>query len=494
MKKLIILLLGTLSLMSCKKFLQEYSQTDVIPKSASDFGELLYTEGYPRTYKVLQPWSVFMTDDVQCYYGPVLEGTNAAAMAAPFYQWQPNFDITATTTGIGSVDTWETYYKLLLGTNVALQYLDNSTGTQLEINQYKGEAYTLRAFYHFILVNFYARPYNDSTTTPDKSPGVPLRTTANMADGYLGRNTVKEVYDQIEKDLDSAMYLLDAQKATTEPYRISYLAAHLIASRVYLYEEKWDKAIEHANFVIQYHPQLMDYNEWIGVPDLTVKPLMGTSNIESLWCYGLMAEQIPDPYNTAYNVSHDLVNTFEPNDLRFQLTISETPEFLKEYIAFDYYQFKAQPSDLDVSRFLTTSWRSSEAYLNLAEAAIQKYRTKGDAEAGNKAVAALNTLREHRFTPSTFVPWTIQPADKLLEMCRTERRRELYAEECHRWFDLRRYGMPAITHVYQPRAGVSEVYRLKKGDPQYTISIPQNAISRNPALIQNPISEERKPE
>ncbi|MFB6457269.1 RagB/SusD family nutrient uptake outer membrane protein [Chitinophaga sp. Hz27] len=493
MKKLILLLLGTLSLMSCKKFLREYSQTEVIPKTAADFGEILYTEGYPVGSQLLQPWMVYLTDDVQCYFAPFIAGE--AGTARDFYQWQPNFDNTAPSKGYPTVDTWEAYYRVLLGANVALQYLDKSIGTQAEKDQYKGEAYTLRAFYHFMLVNIYGRPYNDSTTTPEKSPGIPLRLSANLSDQYLARSTVKEVYEQVEKDLDSAIYLMELHKSKVEDYRISYLAAHLLASRVYLYEEKWDQAIGHAAVVIRDHPQLMNYNEWIGIDDIFTKPLTGRANIETIWCYGNVNEQSLQPYGTCYNISHDLANCFEPADLRSQIAIQQTPDELKSIFAFDYSSQKNMTGGLNSDNGLTNTWRSAEAYLNMAEAYIQLYRTKGDGPAGSKGLQALNTLRQGRFMPADFKPWTLLPASEMLDSCRAERRRELYVEECHRWFDLRRYGMPSITHAYLPAAGVTEYYKLQRRDPQYIMSIPQSAMTRNPALTPNPtISGLRKAE
>ena len=82
----------------------------------------------------------------------------------------------------------------------------------------------------------------------------------------------------------------------------------------------------------------------------------------------------------------------------------------------------------------------------------------------------------------------------MLQMCREERRRELFREELHRWFDLRRYGMPAIEHIYRPSVTTTQVFRLEARDPMYVMSIPDDVLNRNPALLQNPVYPgERKP-
>ena len=121
--------------------------------------------------------------------------------------------------------------------------------------------------------------------------------------------------------------------------------------------------------------------------------------------------------------------------------------------------------------------RLSEAYLNRAEAyAQQKEQTD--------ALSDLNTLRRYRIEGYEDVSITDEAV--LLDEIRLERRRELCFDEL-RWFDLRRYGMPSISHKYK----VTEydpwvVYTLEERDPLYTIPIPNTAISNNVLLKQNP--------
>jgi starch-binding outer membrane protein, SusD/RagB family len=491
MKKVLIIAMLAGSMISCKKFLAERSQTDVIPKTTQDFGEILYTNGYPTLSTVMQPFVSLMDDDIQCYNGQMLaDQQTAITRSAGAFQWQPNFLDVCSQAGYVRADlsfnAWRNYYKLILGANVALQYMDKSIGNDVEKSMYKGEAYALRAFYHFMLVNLYAKPYNDSTTTPDKIPGIPLKLNADLSDQFPVRNTVKEVYTQVTKDLDSAIILLEQVKSDQKLYRISHVAAHLLASRVYLYMEDWDKAIEHADYVLSYHPQLTDMNNWTRESDLTTKPVIGGKSIETIWYYGSVDEPNPDGTGLAYSISHNLVDCFDSTDLRMPFYFSPITGFLKDYIAFDYGLNKMTDPSATFGTDMGTSWRSSEAYLNRAEAYIQKYRSKGDAGAAGEALKSLNTLRAARIERAHFSNWTIQTPDVLLNMCRTERRRELFREGAHRWFDLRRYGMPAIQHIYTPDLYTTQVYELPRRDPQYVIPIPTDVLQRNMGITQNP--------
>lgn len=77
--------------------------------------------------------------------------------------------------------------------------------------------------------------------------------------------------------------------------------------------------------------------------------------------------------------------------------------------------------------------RTSEAYLNLAEAAA----CAGDETTAQKA---LNDLREKRIKREVFDEAEVNglSGENLVHFIREERRRELCLEG-HRWFDLRRY-------------------------------------------------------
>jgi putative lipoprotein len=67
---------------------------------------------------------------------------------------------------------------------------------------------------------------------------------------------------------------------------------------------------------------------------------------------------------------------------------------------------------------------------------------------------------------------------------RDERRREL-CFEFHRWFDLRRYGMDEMKHLWYDNSGNPVEYKLEKNDSGFTLLIPQEAFNLNHSLVQN---------
>ena len=50
----------------------------------------------------------------------------------------------------------------------------------------------------------------------------------------------------------------------------------------------------------------------------------------------------------------------------------------------------------------------------------------------------------------------------------------------HRWFDLRREGMPRIVHKYRSAPNAAEeTYVLEQGDKNYTLALPKSETNYN---------------
>ena len=69
MKKICyILFLCGLTLTSCSDFLEEQSQSEVIPKTTADFSELLLGAGYPDHYGPNLSFLEYLDDDCSLYW------------------------------------------------------------------------------------------------------------------------------------------------------------------------------------------------------------------------------------------------------------------------------------------------------------------------------------------------------------------------------------------------------------------------------------------
>lgn len=259
---IILLLLAGVQFSSCKKFLEERTQSEMTPETTEDYSQLLFGTSYPRGGTIMMPGVSLMSDDVQIYSHQIDHDLDAKN-GYPAFSWQYNYDDLAREVRIVSSykDSWTVLYNHITGCNIAIEATPESVGNESAKNQLLGEAYALRSFLYWHLINLYGLPFNDSTSSPDKNPGVPLLISADLRNELPMRNTVAEVYTQIRKDIEQAITYFSIEKKKDNIYRFNYPSAELFASRVYLYTEEWDKVVEHATASINAQPIIIDLND-----------------------------------------------------------------------------------------------------------------------------------------------------------------------------------------------------------------------------------------
>lgn len=166
---------------------------------------------------------------------------------------------------------WMACYKMIYAANSNIQAIPEAE-EPCENNQLKGENYFLRAFFHLILCNLYAKPYAFGRD----NMGVVLRIGTDYS--VTKRSTVGECYDAIEADLKEAIRLMDPSTKRGDNGYASKEAAQALLSRVYLYEGEWQKCIDVCDEILVNEPSSYLEKE---VTDLYAK---SSSNKEVLWC------------------------------------------------------------------------------------------------------------------------------------------------------------------------------------------------------------------
>ena len=466
--KIFFLLVVIVQAGSCKKFLEEQSQSEVVPKTVQALNELLLGEGYG-----FYPFDAVTCDD------DIAHTWENASKGDIFFQftWQPQ-DLPGYELSVNAVD-WTKWYQVIQVCNTILEYIPRVKGTAAEKNYVKGQALLLRSYSYFHLVNMFALSYPDKLTNPATNPGVPLVTASGVSLEPVGRATVAQVYEQMVKDVTEGTLLLEKVNKTDPKGRINHVAGYLLASRIHLFMGNWQQCADAATNVLKYNSSLMDLNTW-GAPNPLTKPIIGGSNVETIWEFGEMTKMSPGlDGNEFYSVSDELLSLFEPGDLRATV-----------YLTGNRYNKLAFPTSTG-SAMASFAFRVSEAYINRAEAYAQLF-ANGNGQAATLALNDLNTFRRHRFATAQYQHLQTSSAQELLGWVRKEKRLEFFREENIRWYDLKRYGMPEIRHQYYRDQNNAEVYVLKERDPMYLRQIPNEAMRRNTALIQNPALADRR--
>lgn len=140
---------------------------------------------------------------------------------------------------------WYMFYNTINNVNNIIAYAPEAEGGVADRNNVLGQAFAMRAFAYFNLIQLYQRTYIGN----EDAPGVPLYTEPSSKETVgKDRGTVEAVYKQINDDLDSALvFFEDASENLALKSHINKYVAHGIKSRVALVQNKWEDAAEHAN-------------------------------------------------------------------------------------------------------------------------------------------------------------------------------------------------------------------------------------------------------
>ncbi len=132
------------------------------------------------------------------------------------------YDLSSSDATVSSM--WTNWYVGINRANVLLENVDKNPEIEQEVrHRIKGEALFLRAYYYFLLVQTFE--------------GVPLilKSPTSLAELQVPRSTVKEVYDQILKDMKEAEPLVAGISTLGFGGRVNKSAVRGILARVCLY-------------------------------------------------------------------------------------------------------------------------------------------------------------------------------------------------------------------------------------------------------------------
>lgn len=510
MKQYIILGVLIFLFGSCDSFLKEYSQDLAYAETVTDLEEVLIGNGYlDRSIGFL--WLHTMDDDLE------------ESVVSSNYTDYENFFTWASypcmrNNIVYKDETWVNMYKNISSVNVVLSKLKDISNLPEEVERLQGECHFLRGFYYYFLVNTYAKPYVKESAVTDL--GVPLKTTEYVEDIYFKRNTVAETYSLITDDLEAAAHLLKG-KEHQSVFQADYYAVQALLSRVYLYLGEYEKALQAADSVLQGNFSLLDYNEFpqmaaspgdiYGIHDIVPVDVINPSSAETIFTqgkgafsgnthyYGIANGSVLANVNK-YKASEDLVQMYSKEqvggtDLRpmFFMYVNQKDPTNKRYI------------QKQTTTSITTA--SSEFLLRLPEVLLNKAEALAMLGKDAEAMAVLEKLRVKRIAALEYKELDVRNGEKLVELIREERRRELCGEG-HRWFDLRRYAVhpkypftkEIIHDHYFYDNSIRQVtyvgsYKLNEygSEPAYVIPIPQHVVEYNKgSIVDNETRPDRK--
>lgn len=355
--------------------------------------------------------------------------------------------------GQGAIEDWKQPYGEILATNVVLQQLAKMERTSLNAVDYddiKGMALFKRAYAFFDLVQVFAMPYNAQTASSDW--GIPIRLTADINAPNV-RATMKQTYDQILMDAQSAKGLIKTSYQRNYFNRPSKAAAYGFLSRVFLSLRDYEQAGKYADSALQIHDDLLDYNslnttsrvpfQLVNDEQLFLKYLSG--NDPMIYIYSAQG----------YGIDTLLYNSYAESDLRKVVFFTKNGSTINKKGGYSG------------SASLENSIATDELFLTRAECYARLGREQ-------EALLDLNTLLVKRYKKGTYVPIAGLTGRVLINKVLLERRKELVMRGL-RWFDLRRLNMDG-ENITLSRKLNGLTYVLPPNDPRYALPIPPDVI------------------
>lgn len=382
------------------------------------------------------------------------------------------------TTPVGYI--WQKTYNVIANCNQLLYWapkLHSSYPNYSDlIENTCAEALFMRALCHFDLVRVYAQNY---TYTENASHlGVPIITWVPAVYDKIARNSVKEVYAQIIKDLnDSANKFTSSYSKNA--YYASPLACKALLSRVYLYMGDYENAIKYASEVIS-KVQLTERKDYIKM--YTSKDEISSEAIFRLNGYNQSSviKKFFDYSGPKAAPSQKLKALFiYDNDIRMDLfkikALDPDTGIDKIYNnTFIKYQCTDAISD-EKKHYNTFILRASEMYLIRAEAQCKL----GYLDKAAEDIKILISRATGSLASEISLPYSNQESlDKLIMQ---ERQRELCGEG-HRFFDLARRHENIDRHTDTNLT----LLRLEYPDYRYVLAIPYIELTVNSMMEPNP--------
>lgn len=384
------------------------------------------------------------------------------------------FDILAhDATSISVAEVWEGHYKGIQRANQAINRIKLFEDLDSELKQrLTGEAKFLRALLYFRLLQTYGGiPIINET--PDINSSI---------ETLLRRASRAEVFEFIEIDLIESINVLPEKSEYPDNQlgRATKGAARTLLAKVSMYQSKWETVLELTNEVIKSG----EYNLTPKYEDIWKE--IGENNQESIFeiqAKGELPSVGVDQYSLTqgargeggwgwgFNVPSDnLLNSYDPNDLRRDATIIFRGEtlydgrFVPETVVNPMYNQKAYSSaftDYQQTGKNIRILRFAEVLLMNAEAAIQL---------GGDVAGPLNQVRNRA---------GLEPIDNPSQSDVWNERRWELAFEHDRYFDLVRQGQAATVLQSQGipfKVGKHELFPI----PQVQINLSGGILQQNP--------------
>lgn len=398
-----------------------------------------------------------------------------------------------------SYSVWNFYYTIIANANYIIASEETMGGDPDAIKSLVGQAYAMRAYSYFYLIQLYQQTYKGN----ESAPGVPVYVEPTVSSSVgRPRGTVQDVYDRINADLEKATGLLQGLPQSHISH-VDYYVAKGFQARVALVQHDYATAAAAAEEALtKSNLTLSSVSDLGGNNDTDVKDVMWGVKIsadQSGQLYGFFAfmdADVPGSWGSQGRqcISTGLYNLIPETDSRLAWFRGKLETNESNNSRTSYCQLKFKMADYTTRTGDYIFMRAEEMILIKAEAECHQ-GLYGKAritikQLGDERDSGFAERLAKRTDANTYNQNTNAPLVTLMDEILFQRRVELWGE-AGRIFDLQRLGL-GYNRDY-PDSNHSDKLQTKNtkaGSPLFIFPLPQSEIDGNENITnadQNPI-------
>ncbi len=477
MKKLLTyfaLVLLTLTFSSCSDYLDIKPRGYDVPHKLSHYEGLIYGADLSSIFVYHYGTFEHTIDEPGFSSLYSLEGYNASKA----YLWQPD---------IFRADDecyeWNMpcshFYRLNL---IVDEVMDAEDGTDAQKISVQSEARFMRAWFTFLMAQYFGDHYNEATAATDLC--VPIITEASTTGTEFERETVQKVYDYIITEMEESLEYLPKRPSHTK--RIFNGAGNAMLGKVYWMIGDYEKALPYLEEAMT----IFGNDNTVNLNDLA---LLIDTDAGQIWDYPISANNPESIFviQTMTNLWTALA-TMMGNAHR-----TLRPDVLHEY--FDDYDMRLSlftgvetwmtayaMFSTDVRYHTNMTIMTANDGISLPDVYLMYAETLARTGDINKAKEVLTNLRSKRMPiANAAIPLSVANQDEVIQFVVAERIRENFGTGLT-WYDMRRlWDDPLFQDLkqYYTRTDGTDTYTLTK--ERLTMKLPPSVMKWNPDFKQN---------
>ncbi len=444
---------------SCDKYLDIVPKGKVILSKVEEYNGIFNDDDF--IHQDYWTSSATSTSDERWFYNEQFVIDNPNSVATANFLWDESIDrVSLTLEDL----FYNRAYERISRYNIIIQEVLDSEGSEADKKEAYAKAKVLRAFNHFLLVNYYAKHYNASTAASDN--GIIVIKTFDMEQSPV-QTTIQDAYDFILEDINDA--LPDLKEITENTMHPGSAFGYALLAKVYLFMGDYSKALENATKSLDinhYVNDLVDLHN-NSTPGYYTPNLAGSYNSPDYLYYG--GGSFGKPFSI---LSANAINWFNPDVMGVSGDIRLDDFYVSpSWIPGATFRLYMQYGDY---KYIGVGINVSEVLLMKAECLARG----GDA-AG--AMTIVNDLRVLRILPANYVPLTATDAVNIVI---EERSRELL-NTLNRFWDIRRLANDANYAISLSKDFMGQTYTTTGNSHIFIMPFPKNVTDQNASIKQN---------